>query len=247
MITWTESILRDLQISSSDLPPTVSARVVIDGRNLSKTELIAALLEAPDFDSPFTSVYPRYSKQQAIDTLRQLKGRRVVIIDQESTGVKAVSEITEFAAVSLFEENNFGHTFIKPRILASYSGSKAEEISGIKASLLQSAKTLPELWPDMQRIIDAHDVVISHNADFDFRILRSSLQAWGLPAPVIRGTCSMKLITAYYERDYYVSLENACLLAGVDQASFGKAHGALADARVTKAVLVTLMNEVYKE
>ncbi len=242
MIAWTERILDSHLLGSSDLPDTISARVAIDNRDLPREQLLAALLQPIPFASPFTAQYPRYTRDDAVATLRSLP-ERCIILDFESTGIKADSEITEIGLCALHDDTNTASCLVKPKALTSYSGSKAEKISGIKAARLKSAKPLPEIWLDLQHILGSYHI-ITYNADYDIRLLRASLQAWGILAPMMQATCGLKIATAYFERDYYLSLESACKLANVDQAQFGKAHEALSDALATRALLKKLMNEV---
>jgi len=237
---WAKQILASLMASKFDLPTHIDASVVIDNRHLSPHDLAKLLHEQP-YSSPFTATYPRYTKEIAIATLKTLP-KKSVVIDFESTGLKKDAEIVEIGLVALEDEKNTVRTFVKPFALASYSGSKAEEINGIQATQLLDAPTLVEVWPKLQAIIEKYHV-LTYNADYDIRLLRANLQTWNIQAPHLAATCIMKIATAFYERDYYLSLSEAALLADIDTSAYGYVHMALSDAIVARGIIVKMIEE----
>ena len=66
----------------------------------------------------------------------------------------------------------------------------------------------------------------------------------------LTGLCLMKLATAYYDRDYYLSLDEAGALVGIGRVERESAHRALGDARYTARIIRqmrTLADEQEKE
>ena len=241
---WAKQILGPLIASEFHLPTYVNASIVIDNRHLSPDELAKLLREQP-YSSPFTAAYPRNTKDLAIATLKTLP-KKCVVIDFESSGLEKDAEIVEIGLVELENEKNTARTFVKPFDLASYSGSMAEEINGIKATQLLNAPTLVTVWPNLQSIIGEYHI-LTYNADYDIRLLRASLQIWNIQAPHLTATCIMKIATAFYERDYFLSLSEAALLAGIDASAYGSAHTALNDAKVARHILIKMIKEVQNE
>lgn len=241
---WAKEILAPLLTSEFHLPTCVNARVVIDNRHLSPDELAKLLREQP-YSSPFTAIYPRNTKEIAIATLKTLP-KKCMVIDFESTGLEKDAEIVEIGLVDLENGKNIAWTFVKPFDLTSYSGSKAEEINGIQATQLLDAPTLVNVWPNLQDIIEEYHI-LTYNADYDIRLLRANLQIWNIQAPHLTATCIMKIATAFYERDFFLSLSEAALLAGIDASAYGSAHTALSDAKVARGILMRMINEAANE
>jgi DNA polymerase III epsilon subunit-like protein len=106
--------------------------------------------------------------------------------------------------------------------------------------MVRDAPTLADVWPRLVAVLTEPDtgILAAFNADFDLRVIRSAATRAGISQiPALTGLCLMKLSTAYYERDYYLSLEEAGTLAGIARTAEETAHRALGDARFTARIV----------
>src|SRR5260221_4894551 len=101
-----------------------------------------------------------------------------------------------------------------------------------------------DVWPALLPLLSGTQGprLISFNADFDARVLRNAAQRQRLKVPALSMTCAMKLATSYFERDYWLSLEEALALADITRAPGQTAHRAVGDAAATVALLHRLVD-----
>jgi DNA polymerase III subunit epsilon len=127
------------------------------------------------------------------------------------------------------------NSLLHPSTLDIYETSRAREVSGISTMDLLQAPPLWKLWPDVLDILQAKPVT-AFNADFDIRMIRNSLIKWdsGIGVPALEATCLMKIITAYHNLDYWVSLEEAAKYFGIVNTN---SHRALADVLTTVEIV----------
>lgn len=184
--------------------------------------------------SPFTSVYPRLTRFHAMHALKNLD--EFLIVDTESTGVDKHSEITELAVVDYQTGQVLFNSLLKPYVLDGYEKSKARGVSGISTRELLNAPTLLEVWDEVFMALQWKHLT-AFNADFDLRMIRNSAHTWGIDIPPLEGTCLMKIATAYFNLDYFVSLDEAAKHFGID---LGKRHRALGDTLVTREVVIKM-------
>lgn len=181
--------------------------------------------------SPFTYTFPRYSRSDAINALKQLDD--FIVLDCESTGVGKGAEVCELAIVDYRSGDVLFNSLLHPYNLDGYDTSKAREVNGISSALLCVAPSLPEVWPDVLAILQSKHVT-SFNTQFDLPLIRGSVQIWDIEVPPIPATCLMKLTTAFLERDFYVSLDEASSFFCVEP---GMRHRALGDCLTTIEVI----------
>jgi DNA polymerase-3 subunit epsilon len=62
-------------------------------------------------------------------------------------------------------------------------------IHGIHPADVADKPTWAELWPELQPLLEGQ-LVIAHNAGFDFSVLRRTLEAYQLPFPTLQYACS---------------------------------------------------------
>lgn len=181
--------------------------------------------------SHFTTTYPRLHRRHATQALQQLKD--FLVIDTETTGIGKPSEVCELAIVDYQSRNVLFNSLLQPYNMDGYEVSKAKEVTGITTQELRNAPTLPQVWDEVLDIIHSKHTT-AFNADFDLRMIRNSAMKWGLEVPVLEATCLMKLCTAFLDLDYWIGLQEASLLLGIEAV---KTHRALADVMTTIEVV----------
>ncbi len=184
--------------------------------------------------SPFTSTYPRYNSWHAIQCLNQLD--EFVVVDTETTGIGKQAEVCEIAIVDFRSEAVLLDTLIQPKNLEGYEVSKAREVNGICQADLLFAPTLFTVWTEVLRILQSRHVT-AFNSDFDLKMIRNSAHKWGIDVPPFGATCLMKLVMAYFDLDFWPSLDEAAEYFGISTAS---RHRALGDVLTTIEVVKRL-------
>jgi DNA polymerase III subunit epsilon len=187
--------------------------------------------------SPFTSIYPRLNRFHALHTLKNLDD--FLIIDCETTGVDKHSEITELAIVDYQSGQVMFNSLLRPYVLDGYENSKARGVSGISTRELLNAPSLLEVWDEVFMALQWKHLT-AFNSDFDLRMIRNSAHIWGIDIPPLEATCLMKLTTAFFNLDYWLSLDEAAKHFGVD---LGIRHRALGDALVTREVVIKMKDD----
>jgi len=163
-----------------------------------------------------------------------------IIVDTESTGVDKRAEITELAIVNYRDGQVLFNSLLRPYNLDGYENSKARGVSGISTRELLNAPSLLEVWDEVFMALQWKHLT-AFNADFDIRMIRNSAHTWGIDIPPFEGTCLMKLATAFFNLDYFVSLDEAAKHFGID---LGKRHRALGDALLTREVVMKMKEKV---
>ncbi len=221
---------------------TLGASLVIDNRELPNAELLALLCAPRPFDSPFTRTYPGTKRADAIATLRSLP-RKAVLLDSETSGLSVkTSFIVEIGIVALESEDNAASTYIQPPDLAQFAGSKAQQVNGISLDVLRKAPKFDAVWPRLASILEANHLIV-FNSDYDCKLLRYNARYYGIETEIV-STCLMRLSAAYYGLDAWPSLSEVAQLAGIDENQFSPRHTALADAKLSRAILVQLLETV---
>ena len=191
--------------------------------------------------SPFTSIYPRYNRWHAVQALNQLlQLDDFLILDTETTGIGKGAEICELAIISYKTGEVLFNSLICPCKLAEYEVSKAREITGITSEALSNAPWLDTVWNEVLDILKSKHIT-SFNTSFDLKVIRNSAQVWNIDVPPFDATCLMQLTTAWFNLDYWLNLDEAASLLGIDiEAIEGDRHRALFDVRVTRAIIQKL-------
>lgn len=185
--------------------------------------------------SPFTTIFPRYNRWHAIQALNQLDD--FLILDTETTGIGKGAELCELAIIDYKSGIVLFNSLICPCKLAEYEVSKAREITGITSEALSNAPWLDTVWNEVLDILKSKHIT-SFNTSFDLRMIRNSAQVWHLEVPPLDATCLMQLTTAWFNLDYWLNLDEAAELLGIDRETLdGDRHRALYDALVTRAIV----------
>jgi len=156
-----------------------------------------------------------------------------LVLDVESTGIGKSAEICELAIVDYKTGSVLFDSLLCPYNLDGYESSKAREINGIGTKELVSAPPLNAVWPEILDILQSKHIT-SFNTDFDLKMIRNSVQKWGIDVPPFAATCLMKLCTAFLDLDYWISLEEAAEYFGIENTA---RHRALGDTLTTIEVV----------
>lgn len=157
-------------------------------------------------------------------------------LDTETTGLGDDAEICEIAILDS-AGTPLMNTLIRP---SRPIPPEATAIHGITDAMVATSPTWPEVASQYASIVSARTVV-AYNMAFDNRLLRQTHEIYSLPCPALSTACAMKMFATWHgEWDHYrehwrwLKLIEAAELCGGDLAG---AHRALADARMTLAVL----------
>lgn len=162
----------------------------------------------------------------------------VVALDFETTGLAAYrgDTICEVALVGAAGEQATPllSTLVDPGRPLS---AKTRELTGIDDSELRGAPPMPDVLPEMLRLIGTAPLVM-HNAPFDLHFLMDALSAAGLP-PCNNLAIDTLLMARFLDRSREGnSLRQTADIYGIPR---GRAHRAAEDARVTALVYHALV------
>ena len=167
--------------------------------------------------------------------LNELFSEGFVIIDTETTGLRARDEIIELAAVTsdgtvLFESRVWPRSGVVPR--------EATRVHGLSIEDLEGAPRWPEVLDTLHAAVSGHRL-LAWNAPFDERLSVQSSRAWGVPHSLPGFECAMRAYA--YGRGVgsgSFKLERAASIEGV--LTGGQTHRSADDAKLTLAVLRSL-------
>jgi inhibitor of KinA sporulation pathway (predicted exonuclease) len=224
------------------LPNVPLASFWIDQRNAASLEDLwdaASDTSGQLLYSPFVSHYPRWGQAEAVTTLRFLD--RYKALDLETDGLGKTAQVLDVAVVDQDGVPLFASLSCPPDLskLGSHEGKRAHAANGITADVVRVAPTLPDVWPRLVEVLTEPNtgILAAFNGDFDFRIIRNAAAREDVYVPALSGLCLMKLATAYFERDFYLSLDEAGMLAGMARTAEETAHRALGDARYAARIV----------
>lgn len=156
-----------------------------------------------------------------------------LIIDTETTGINADSEIIEITILSINGKVLF-NTLIKPK---NEIPLKATEIHGITNKMVENSPIFQDVCNIIQKII-VGKTLIGHNIEFDEKRLAYELGRCGIEGKIHkRSGCTMKMcMTEHKER--WKNLAKAKKWLGLE--SNGTIHRSLQDAEDCRQVLLHL-------
>lgn len=117
---------------------------------------------------------------------------RFVSFDLETTGfISGVDRIVEIGAVR-FVDNEVEAVFstlVDPKMDIP---SAASRVNGISNDMVRGKPTIEQLLPSFAEFC-ADDIIVAHNAPFDFQFLLADINAFEAPAPkgIVLDTCAM--------------------------------------------------------
>ena len=187
-------------------------------------------------------------QKQTLETLAQWADSNYLVLDTETTGLTHKSRIVEVAIIDK-EGEVLLNTLVNPGRTPIQAA--AAKIHGITRDDVRDKPTFTELWPQLSAILDAHDLVLTYNADFDFRLMQQSLEDEDAAQSLnkVPKGCIMKTYTNWWrlqgpenESTGYRSLNNAAEECRVRvQADI---HRAVEDCEVARQVLVHMIENL---
>lgn len=150
-----------------------------------------------------------------------------VILDTETTGLTPTSEILEVAVIDK-HGNVLLNTLVKPK---GRIPAKATEIHGIHRATVKDSPTFPEVWEKQLYPIIKDRKVLIYNAKYDVRLIKQSLEKWGIVTDNITldTDCVMDTYARLIGSKRWVTLEKAC--------GYKIEHRALGDCLATLKVI----------
>ncbi|MGJ9402524.1 exonuclease domain-containing protein [Arthrobacter sp. KK5.5] len=109
------------------------------------------------------------------------------------------------------------------------------QIHGITADMVAGEPRFGDLFPEIAGFIGG-DALVAHNAAFDLGVIRSGLEASGLPGPAYDYACTVILARRSYDLPSY-SLPFAAEAAGVPLRNH---HDAVEDARACAGIMIDI-------
>jgi len=169
-----------------------------------------------------------------------------VVLDTETTGLFDGRNAPDIISVGIIKVVNrtqvHGKEFlIRPCLKVS---SEAFSIHGISNNKLESAPTFEDAWKDIFPWLE-NELVVMHNAAFDWRLILNHVDRYNKSMPKVKGTfCSQKSAFPWAETNQIPmssrgpSLDTLTSYFKVEnlRASAGR-HGALLDAKQTALVI----------
>ena len=159
------------------------------------------------------------------------------IIDLETTGGKPEQEAITEIAIYRFDGNEITDRFeslVNPeRPIHWY----VKKLTGINNKMLRRA---PKFYEIAKRVIEITDgaVIVAHNADFDYRVLKKEFARLGYPfeSPKL---CTVKLSKIYFPEQESYSLGKLCKTLHIP---VNNRHRASGDARATLELFKMILN-----
>ena len=128
------------------------------------------------------------------------------------------------------------YTLIRPPVL--YFDPLNTSIHHLDDREVRKAPTMEDLWPEISSFIGSLPLV-AHNAQFDIRVLRATLEAWGLEAPHNDYYCTLSLARRVWKDRPSYKLTSLASGLGWEY----EAHNALADCLVCGRLFARLCGE----
>ena len=192
----------------------------------------------------FEFVVPTFSPSDPVirDATTAL-GKRIVVIDFETTGFSSNAEILEIGAVEIEDGEVTGHCFHAIVRGNLPSDPRAESKHGISLQVRQGALSmLPHTAIlQLQRFVEQKpSVIVAHNLSFDMTALSRHVLSCGLDWDVAKASscCSKMLFNSLFPRQA-ASLADCKTFFGIE--CDVRLHSALGDAQLTACVWIRLM------
>jgi len=228
-----------LRFGVHDLPDVGHPQFWIDSQDVRSIKELQerAIPYIGVINTPFTSTYPRYNRQDAIAAVKAL-GSDYAILDLETTGLKRnQDEIIEVAFLHA-DGSVLLDTLVRPLNRDQAVKAAIKGISKLELEDLEDAPTFDAIAPQITTILEKYHIVI-YNASFDGPFIAYQYLKYGIDIPTIHATCCMRLASAWFNTDTNISLETVCKMLGVNQVE--PAHRALSDCKTTLQVIQAMV------
>lgn len=154
---------------------------------------------------------------------------RALVIDTETTGRGATSEIIEVAVVTLDGTPLFS-SLVRPMSAVPRSAAR---IHGLTTDALTDAPVWDDVWSDLEPLL-CGKLLIAYNAPFDRRMVDLMCACYRLPRPAyLHWRCAMRYMRERGGWKRAPTLTEACRRYDITPGT----HRALSDARATAALL----------
>lgn len=189
------------------------------------------------------------TRQRVLYEVQQIWRNGFRCFDTETTGKEPEDQIVQWAICSQ-DGDILGSGFIKPTVPIS---TKALELHGISAEMLDEAPSFSEAWPTIEKLLTGQTVVI-YNASFDLRMLWSSAKPYGIDIPYdfVKSECAMELFARFYGElhEYWESYTWQKLTTAISELAIdvsGQTHHAEHDAIATAMIIKKLADLADQE
>lgn len=153
---------------------------------------------------------------------------RALIIDTETTGRSATSEIIEVALCTIGGEVIF-ESFVKPSASVPRAAAR---IHSLTTEMLTEAPVWNVVWEQIAQRLEGR-LLIAYNAQFDRRMIELMAARYRLALPPLRWRCAMQYVKVRSRWRRAPSLGEACAYYGLEPGT----HRAASDALATAALL----------
>src|SRR5213594_4365478 len=163
---------------------------------------------------------------------------RFAVVDVETTGVRAQvgGRILE-VAVAILEGGTIHLAFEALLDPGTPIPPWVARLTGITDGLVVGRPRFGDIVAGLGRALDA-GVFVAHNARFDWRFLTAECTAVGVPAPVGKPLCTIRLTRRLLPELRHRGLDHVAAFFGVDNPARHRAFGdALATAYILRALL----------
>jgi len=151
-------------------------------------------------------------RKHAIEKAIEILAKKPLYLDTETTGLHETAEIVEIAII-----DNDGNTVFESYVRPTQSiPPDAIRIHQITDDMVKKAPIWPTIWPTIRSILSENHVAI-YNAQFDLRMMQSSLKRYNLSwINQFQTSCIMTLYARFrgdwnpkYRSYRFYSLEDA--------------------------------------
>ena len=164
---------------------------------------------------------------------------KTIVLDTETTGLRGWRDHILTVGICDGEGQEVAYFEICPAA-ECYEWPEAEAVNGISPAATVTWPTIEDVRPELQRILDAAEVVIGYNIGFDLEFLRAA----GVALPdceyvdvMTRFAPVFGVWDDYHNGWRWQKLVTAAAYVSYEWDADGGAHNSLADARATLAVL----------
>lgn len=186
------------------------------------------------------------SRNDAIRLSRRLLSGDCYFLDTETTGLDKNAQIIEIAICDKWGDKVY-ESLINPGVEIP---EQATKIHGITNDDIIEAPTPGKVYRDLEELFEYHNLtnVVIYNSDYDIRLMAQTFERYSSLASLSLWEawnieCAMQIYSWFWGQ--YDSVSGLFgwqkLTAAIDQCrigrSFGKAHRALSDCRMTAAII----------
>ncbi len=182
------------------------------------------------------------TRQQAVQSARQLLQAQPVFLDTETTGLSSSDEIVEIAIVDAAGQV-LADKLVKP---SRPIPKEATRIHGITDEQVKGAPSWPILWMSLRPLLIGKPVV-AYNSDFDLKMMRQSHDRYRQPWRENLQMFDLLKLYAQFRGEWdslhshwkYFSLDEA---GKASKISLPNAHRSLADTLLARELLLFIAN-----